>query len=117
MFVIGSNMAETHPVIAQIVKEHQKFNGAKLIVCDPRCTGLARHADIYIQHIPGTDVALLNGIMSHILKEGLENKTFIEGHTEGYEGFCPGLQCCFNTLLQENKLPIYIAKSRQVTII
>ena len=87
MFVIGSNMAETHPVIAQIVKEHRKLDGAKLIVCDPRYVGLARYADIYIQHIPGTDVALLNGIMNYILKEGLENKEFIAAHTEGFEEF------------------------------
>lgn len=87
MFVIGSNMAETHPVIAQAVKEHRKFDGAKLVVCDPRYVGLARYADTFIQHIPGTDVALLNGIMNYILKEGLENREFITAHTEGFEEF------------------------------
>jgi len=85
MFVIGSNMAETHPVIAQIVKEHQKNNKAKLIVCDPRYVGLAKYADVFIQHTPGTDVALLNGIMNVILTEGIENRDFIEQHTEGLE--------------------------------
>ncbi|MFH0947803.1 MAG: formate dehydrogenase subunit alpha [Elusimicrobiota bacterium] len=87
MFVIGSNMAETHPVISQIVKEHQKKDNAKLIVCDPRCVGLAKFADVYLQHYPGTDVALLNGIMKFILSNGLENKKFIDEHTENFDDF------------------------------
>lgn len=87
MFVIGSNMTETHPVIAQFVKEHQKKRGAKLIVCDPRRTDLAKVADIFIQHIPGTDVALLNGIMNVIVTKDLVNKQFVEAHTEGYDEF------------------------------
>jgi len=87
MFVIGSNMTETHPVISQFVKENQKKRGAKLIVCDPRKTDLAKVSDIYIQHYPGTDVALLNGIMKIIIDKGLVNKEFVEAHTEGYEDF------------------------------
>ena len=87
MFVIGSNMTETHPVIAQFVKENKKKRGAKLIVCDPRKTDLAKVADIYIQHFPGTDVALLNGMMKVMVDKGLVNKEFIEAHTEGYEEF------------------------------
>jgi formate dehydrogenase major subunit/formate dehydrogenase alpha subunit len=87
MFVIGSNMTETHPVIAQFVKENKKKRGAKLIVCDPRKTDLAKVADIYIQHFPGTDVALLNGLMKVMVDKGLVNKEFIEAHTEGYEEF------------------------------
>lgn len=87
MFVIGSNMTETHPVIAQFVKENKKKRGAKLIVCDPRRTDLAKVADLYLQHYPGTDVALLNGMMKVMVDEGLINKDFIAEHTEGYEEF------------------------------
>ncbi len=87
MFVIGSNMTETHPVLAQIVKKHQKEDGAKLIVCDPRKTDIAKVADVFIQHNPGTDVALLNGIMKVIIDENLIDKEFIEAHTEGFEEF------------------------------
>lgn len=87
MFVIGSNMTETHPVISQFVKEHKKKRGAKLIVCDPRRIDLAEYADVYIQHYPGTDVALLNGIMKVIIEKGLLNEEFIKNHTEGYEEF------------------------------
>ncbi len=85
MFVIGSNMTETHPVLAQIVKKHQKEDSAKLIVCDPRKIDLAKSADIFIQHNPGTDIALLNGIMKVIIDENLIDKEFIEAHTKGFE--------------------------------
>ncbi|MGB9694460.1 MAG: formate dehydrogenase subunit alpha [Caldisericaceae bacterium] len=87
MFVIGSNMTETHPVISQFIKENQKKRGAKLIVCDPRKTYLSTVSDVYIQHNPGTDVALLNGIMKVIVDKGLLNREFIESHTEGYDEF------------------------------
>ncbi len=87
MFVIGSNMTETHPVISQFIKENQRKRGAKLIVCDPRKTDLAKVSDIHIQHYPGTDVALLNGTMKVIVDKGLVNKEFIEAHTEGYDEF------------------------------
>ena len=85
MFVIGSNMSETHPVMAQNLKAQRKKNRAKLIVCDPRCVSLAKEADVYIPHNPGTDVALLNGIMNQIIEQGLENKEFIKDHTVDYE--------------------------------
>lgn len=87
IFIIGSNMAETHPVIAQIVKEHHRKNNPKIIVCDPRYVGMARIADLYIQHFPGTDVILLNSIMKLILDMGLENRDFINQYTEGFEEF------------------------------
>ncbi|MCD6427981.1 MAG: formate dehydrogenase subunit alpha, partial [Caldisericaceae bacterium] len=87
MFIIGSNMTETHPVLAQIVKKHQKEDGAKIIVCDPRKTDIAKVADVFIQHNPGTDVALLNGIMKVIIDRKLTNEDFIEKHTEGFSEF------------------------------
>ena len=92
MFVIGSNTTETHPVIAQFIKENKKKKGAKLIVCDPRNIDLAKYADIFIQHYPGTDVALLNGMMKVIIDKGLINKEFIEAHTEGFENLLKVLE-------------------------
>jgi len=91
MFVIGSNTTETHPVIAQFIKENKK-RGAKLIVCDPRNIDLVKHADIFIQHYPGTDVALLNGMMKVIVEKGLIDKEFIENHTEGFENLIKVLE-------------------------
>ncbi|MDD5731183.1 MAG: formate dehydrogenase subunit alpha [Candidatus Omnitrophica bacterium] len=85
MFVIGSNMAESHPVIAQMVKAQKKNNGAKIIVCDPRYVNIAKYADIYLPHLPGSDVALLNGMMKVIIEKNLEDQAFINYHTEAYE--------------------------------
>lgn len=87
MFVIGSNTTETHPVIGQLLKENQLKNGAKLIVCDPRRTDIAKAADIHVAHNPGTDVALLNGIMNIIISAGLQNQNFIDAHTEEFSEF------------------------------
>ncbi len=84
LFVIGSNTKESHPIIAlRMIKAKRK--GAKIIVADPRRVPMVRFADIWLQQRPGTDVALLNGIMHVILKEGLAKKEFIESMTEGYD--------------------------------
>jgi formate dehydrogenase major subunit len=85
IFVIGSNTTENHPVIGMKIKRNVLFNGAKLIVADPRKIELADCADVYMSQKPGTDVALINGMMHVIIKEGLANGEFIENCTEGYE--------------------------------
>src|SRR5512143_3260237 len=84
LFIIGSNTKENHPIVAlRMIKAKRK--GAKLIIADPRRVPLVRFADIWIQHKPGTDVALLNGMMHVIMKEGLEDKAFIASLTEGFD--------------------------------
>ncbi len=86
IFVIGSNTTEAHPLIgSRILKAKEK--GATLIVADPRKIHLASYADIFVRHNLGTDVALINGIMNVILKEGWHNSKFIEERTEGFEEF------------------------------
>lgn len=85
IFVIGSNTTENHPVIGYKIKKNVRENGAKLIVADPRRTDLAEMATVYLQHRPGTDVALLNGMIHVIIKEGLADQEFIANRTEGYE--------------------------------
>src|SRR5512136_1166211 len=84
LFVIGSNTTEAHPVISYYMKRAVK-KGATLIVCDPRRIDLVRWATIHVQHRVGTDVALLNGLMNEILKNGWEDRAFIEDHTENFE--------------------------------
>ncbi len=86
LFVIGSNTAESHPVIAQMMKAAKKERSAKIIVCDPRWVNLARGADLYLPHYPGTDVALLNGIMKVIIDQGIQNQQFIDNYAEGFQG-------------------------------
>ena len=61
IFVIGSNTTENHPVIGMKIKRNVLQNGAKLVVADPRRTDLAELADVYMAHLPGTDVALGTG--------------------------------------------------------
>jgi formate dehydrogenase alpha subunit len=85
-FIIGSNTIEQHPLIARRVLK-AKERGAEIIVIDPRKVPMAKFADVYVQHQPGTDVALLNGIMNVILNEHLEDRSFIENRTEGFEDF------------------------------
>ncbi len=85
LFVIGSNTKESHPIIAlRMIKAKRK--GAKIIVADPRRVPLVRFADLWLQQRPGTDVALLNGIMHVILREGLQKEEFIASMTEGFDG-------------------------------
>ena len=84
MFVIGSNTTENHPIIGATMKRAKK-KGAKLIVADPRRIELAEYADVYLQLKPGTNIALLNGMMHVIIEKGLQDKEFIEKNTENYE--------------------------------
>ena len=84
LFIIGSNTTENHPVIANYIKVARRRKGIKIITVDPRKTWLAERADIWLQLKPGTDVALLNGIMNIIIEEGLEDKKFIKEKTENF---------------------------------
>ncbi len=84
-FVIGSNTTECHPVIGSLIKRRVKSGGAKLVVADPRATELSEYATVSLHHKPGTDVALLNGLMHVIIRDGLEDIRFIEERTEGFE--------------------------------
>ncbi|MEZ6230058.1 MAG: formate dehydrogenase subunit alpha [Candidatus Brocadiaceae bacterium] len=85
LIVSGSNTTEAHPVAALKVKKAVRQNGAKLIVIDPRRIELVNYADIHLQLRAGTNVALINGLLHVILKEGLENKEFIEARTENID--------------------------------
>lgn len=80
----GTNTTANHPVAASFFKEAHK-RGTKLIVVDPRRSSIADHADYYCRIKPGTDVAFYNGLMNIILKENLEDRTFINERTNGIE--------------------------------
>jgi formate dehydrogenase major subunit/formate dehydrogenase alpha subunit len=91
-FVIGSNTTEQHPVIGMRIRQAVKQRGAVLIVADPRRIPLTTFATIHLQHKPGTDIALINGLMYIILEKGLEDQAFINERTEGFEEFKANLQ-------------------------
>ena len=77
IFVIGGNPAVAHPVSLQHLLKAKEENNAPLIVCDPRFTRTAAHADEYVRFRPGTDVGLVWGLLWHIFENGWEDKEFI----------------------------------------
>ena len=85
MFLIGSNPAEAHPVALLHILKAKEENNAPLIVCDPRFTRTAAHADEYVRLRPGTDVPLIWGILWHIFDNGWEDKEFIRQRVYGME--------------------------------
>jgi formate dehydrogenase alpha subunit len=87
IFIIGSNTTEQHPVIGTKIRRARRHRGVKLIVADPRRIDIAEYADLHLRHKPGTDIALLNGLMHVILREGWQDEQFITGRTEGFEEF------------------------------
>ncbi len=84
IFSIGSNTTAAHPVIWLEVRRALR-RGAKLIVANPREIDLVRFADLWLRHNPGTDVALLMGMMRVIVDEGLLDSTFIEERCENFD--------------------------------
>ncbi|WP_099021379.1 bifunctional nitrate reductase/sulfite reductase flavoprotein subunit alpha [Mycolicibacterium palauense] len=83
-FVIGANMADCHPILYLRMIDRMKA-GAKLIVVDPRRTETAAKADLFLPIRPGTDLALLNGILHLLVESGDIDRDFIAEHTEGWE--------------------------------
>jgi nitrate reductase NapA len=81
-FIIGSNMAEAHPVLySRLIDRKNSDPNVKIIVADPRRTRTADAADIVLQFVPGTDLALMNSMAYVILEEGLSDQAFIDKHT------------------------------------
>lgn len=84
LFVIGCDPASNHPVIASRMRRGIDQNGARLIVANPKRIDLVDYAEIWLQQRPGTDVALFNGLANIIYEEGLWNRDFVAGRTEGF---------------------------------
>jgi sulfite reductase (NADPH) flavoprotein alpha-component len=83
-FVTGSNMADCHPILYLRMVDRLK-SGAKLIVVDPRRTPTAERADLFLQIRPGTDLALLNGLLNLLVENDDIDADFIADHTEGWD--------------------------------
>ena len=86
ILAIGTNTTENHPVIGREVKRAVD-NGARLIVANPREINLCRFASLWLQHNPGTDVALLMGMMRVIVDEELLDSVFIKDRCENFDAF------------------------------
>jgi formate dehydrogenase alpha subunit len=91
IFIIGSNLAENHAPVARWVLR-AKEKGARVIVADPRLTPTAWLADTFLPLKPGSDVALLNGLMHVIIEEGLTDRAFIAQRTSGYDELVKAVQ-------------------------
>ena len=105
LVVIGCDPTSNHPVAASRMRRAIVERGAKLIVINPRRIDMCDYADIWLRPMPGTDVALLNGIANVIINEGLSDRSFVVNRTEGYEDW-------FNIIQEYSELPTLIADKR-----
>ncbi len=85
IFIIGANMAECHPVLYQRIRQHKLKNPrTRIIVVDPRRTLTCEIADLHLAILPGTDVALLNGLLRVLIENKQVDREFIARHTQGW---------------------------------
>ncbi|MEE9365573.1 MAG: formate dehydrogenase subunit alpha, partial [Dehalococcoidales bacterium] len=91
ILAIGTNTTETHPVIGWEVRKAAR-KGTKLIVANPREIELVRDADLWLQHRPGTDVALIMGMCRVIVDEELFDSSFITERCENFDAFKESLK-------------------------
>ncbi|TVP80680.1 formate dehydrogenase subunit alpha [Thioalkalivibrio sp.] len=84
ILIIGGNPAEAHPV-SMMFTLRAKEQGAKLLVIDPRFTRTAAHADQFVRLRPGSDIAVVYGMMWHIFENGWEDKEFLEQRVWGMD--------------------------------
>jgi assimilatory nitrate reductase catalytic subunit len=95
VFIAGSNMAWAHPILMRRLEDAKRANPEqKWIVVDPRRTETAEAADLHLQILPGTDVALFNGMAHLLLWEGLADKRYIDAHTNGFDALRDVVRNC-----------------------
>jgi ferredoxin-nitrate reductase len=93
ILIMGSNMAEAHPVTFDRIKESKKNNPAQhIVVIDPRRTATAQAADAYLAVAPGGDIALLNALGRMLIDMGAADRDFVERHTRGFAEYREFLQ-------------------------
>jgi formate dehydrogenase alpha subunit len=85
ILVIGSNTTENHPVISTFIKRAARLKNKTLIVIDPRRLDLVRHATLWLRQRPGTDIAVINGLMNLIIQENWHDQAYIAARTENFE--------------------------------
>ena len=92
VLIIGSNTAESHPVLATRVKRSHKLRGQKLIVSDLRENEMARRADVFLHPRPGTDLFWLSAVTRYIFDQGLARQAFIDKWVTGAEAYRKSLE-------------------------
>ena len=91
VLIIGSNTAESHPVLATRVKSAHKLRGQKLIVADLREHEMARRADVFLRPHPGTDLVWISAVTRFLLDEGLARQDFLDQWVIGLDEYRRGL--------------------------
>ena len=87
LFIIGSNTTEQHPVFGAKLRRAVARRKVPLVVADPRKIDITEFAALHLRQRPGTDVALVNGLMYIMLEKGWQDEAFIAERTEGFEEF------------------------------
>jgi formate dehydrogenase major subunit len=90
--IIGSNTAESHPVLATRIKRAHKLHGQKMIVSDLRRHEMAERADIFLKPEPGTDLIWLNAVSKYILDNGLAKMDFVDQWVHGFTDYKKSLE-------------------------
>ena len=85
--LVGSNTAWCHPIVYQRIQAARAARGTKLVVIDPRRTETCEGADLHLPVKPGTDVALMNGLLAWCDAEGITDPAFVADHVSAPEGF------------------------------
>ncbi|MBT2186152.1 nitrate reductase [Sphingobium nicotianae] len=85
--LVGSNTAWCHPIVYQRIMAARAARGTKLVVIDPRRTETCEEADLHLPLRPGSDVALMNGLLAHCRREGLVDEAYLADHVDVPAGF------------------------------
>ncbi|WP_051435578.1 molybdopterin-dependent oxidoreductase [Shewanella fidelis] len=92
--LVGANTAWTHPVLFKRILAARAKTGAKLVVVDPRKTATASYADLHLQLLPGSDLALFNGLFCAISNSNRKNIDYIHSHTQGFSDAVNAANSC-----------------------
>jgi ferredoxin-nitrate reductase len=88
ILIIGSNMAEAHPVTFERIRASKKARPEQqVVVIDPRRTATALGADLYLPVAPGGDIALLNALGQMLVLLGATDQAYVHAHTEGFADY------------------------------
>ena len=90
--IIGSNTAESHPVLATRVKRAHKLHGQRLIVADPRDHEMAERADIHFRPRPGTDLVWISAMTRYMFDNGHAKLDFLETWVNGVDEYRKSLE-------------------------
>jgi formate dehydrogenase major subunit len=85
--IIGSNTAESHPVLATRVKRAHKLRHQKLIVADLREHEMAKRADLFFRPNPGTDMVWLSAVTRYLLDNGMADAKFLNKWVNGLDEY------------------------------